>query len=112
MRLQLSRTLRSNQRQLIRETETGLPAIVGSPVSVSAKPSLRAWRGQLLSGQTSPGTVVYAASFVRERRIVLGTELFRSQALLRLILVHEVFHFAWPRLSNAARAEYIALLDW
>ncbi len=30
--------------------------------------------------------------------------------MLRLIVVHEIFHFAWPRLGNRARKEFADLL--
>ncbi len=53
---------------------------------------------------------VYAASFIHKRKIVLAAELLRDQRMLRLILVHELFHFVWPRLGNQTRAEFAALL--
>ncbi|MBV8896547.1 MAG: hypothetical protein JO051_08545 [Acidobacteriaceae bacterium] len=56
------------------------------------------------------GTAVHAASFIRGRRIVLESGLLRHRRLLRLILVHELFHFVWARLSNRKRAEYSHLL--
>ena len=36
--------------------------------------------------------------------------MFRKYSTLRLILVHEIFHFVWARLGNAARREFEALL--
>jgi hypothetical protein len=40
--------------------------------------------------------------------------LLANPALLRLILVHEILHFAWLRLGNVRRGEYLALLaaEW
>jgi hypothetical protein len=88
-----------------------LPVIPGGRVSVSVLPDLTAYRGKLLSQVEGRGTAVHAASFIRERRIVLETSLFNNEPLLRLILVHELFHFRWPRLGNHARACYTALLE-
>jgi hypothetical protein len=42
---------------------------------------------------------------------VLETEIFHKPHRLRLILVHELFHFAWARLPNAARRDFSALLS-
>lgn len=55
------------------------------------------------------GTPVHAASFLRQRRIVLDTAL-KGPELTR-ILLHELFHFAWIRLSNATRASYATLIE-
>jgi hypothetical protein len=41
-----------------------------------------------------------------ERRIVLERQLLADQALFRLILTHELFHFAWPRMGNPLRAGF------
>jgi hypothetical protein len=73
-------------------------------------PQLTAYRGKLLSRSGSRGIPVHAASFIRRREIVLETELLRTQRKLRLITVHEIFHFVWARLGNRDRAEYDALL--
>ncbi len=55
------------------------------------------------------GIPVHAASFIRRREIILEHELLANPAL-PLIVVHEIFHFVWVRLSNAARAGFTALL--
>ena len=52
---------------------------------------------------------MHAASFIRRREIIFEHELL-EKAALPLIVVHEVFHFVWVRLSNAARASFTALL--
>ena len=57
------------------------------------------------------GTPVHAASFLRKREIVLESELLAKKSDLRLILVHEIFHFVWLRLGNAKRREFRALLE-
>ncbi len=52
---------------------------------------------------------MHAASFIRRREIVLEAELL-TKPTLEQILVHEIFHFVWVRLSNATRAGFSALL--
>jgi hypothetical protein len=46
--------------------------------------------------------------------MVLDQELQRRPRELARILVHELFHFAWVRLSNAVRNSYLKLLraEW
>ena len=61
-------------------------------------------------GCSERGTAVHAACFVRERKIVLHTELLAQPNVFRFILVHELFHFVWARLGNRRRAEFSALL--
>jgi hypothetical protein len=87
----------------------GLPALTGSPIYVRALPELRAYRGKLLSAAADCGTPVHAASFIRRREIILESELLTKPALPHIV-VHEIFHFVWARLSNATRASFSALL--
>ncbi|HEX4807781.1 MAG TPA: hypothetical protein VH325_02555 [Bryobacteraceae bacterium] len=89
---------------------SALPVLIGGPLRFSYRPALTAYRGQLLSGRPEQGTPVHAASFIRERRIVLERELLLSRSLFRLILIHELFHFVWARLGNKLRREYSSLL--
>lgn len=56
------------------------------------------------------GRAVYAGSFLRERRIVLEDSLKTQPSSLRLILGHEILHFAWWRLGNTRRAGFSELL--
>jgi len=56
------------------------------------------------------GQEVHAATFIRQRRIVLDRALLASRAELGRILVHELFHFAWVRLNNGQRHGYEAAL--
>lgn len=72
--------------------------------------SLTACRGKLFSGDARVGEPVHAATFVRERRIVLDSELLARPRLLQLILLHEIFHLVWVRLGNRKRQEYGELL--
>ena len=91
-------------------TSTQPPVFAGGAISLELGPQLQAWRGQLLFGGTR-GKAVYAASFIRERRIVLATELVASRDLFRSILLHELFHFAWVRLGNQRRNRFAELLQ-
>jgi hypothetical protein len=88
-----------------------LPALVGAPVSIQILPHLTAHRGKLLSGSPQRGVPVHAATFLRRREIVLETQLTRNPGDLQLIVVHEIFHFAWARLGNSARRAWVALLE-
>lgn len=67
---------------------------------------MRIRRGQISDG----GEEVHAAAFIRERRLVLDSALRRNPRELRRILVHELFHFAWIRLSNSGRLAWERLL--
>jgi hypothetical protein len=54
---------------------------------------------------------VHAASFIRDRAIVLERALLQQPRNLRLILTHELFHFVWFRLGNAARSGFASILE-
>ncbi len=54
---------------------------------------------------------MHAASYIRERSIVLESCLLKNRSLFRFILVHELFHFVWVRLNNAKRAEFGQILS-
>ncbi len=70
------------------------------------KPNLTAYRGKLISGFSHQGTPVHAAAFIRRREIILEKELLQEPDTLRLILIHELFHFVWARLGNSTRAAF------
>jgi hypothetical protein len=74
---------------------------------------MRAHRGRLLSGPGA-GMEVHAASFIRQRRLVLDRLLLESPPELSRIVVHELFHFIWVRLSNAERFSWEGVLaaEW
>jgi hypothetical protein len=110
LRLRLSRPVSLRHRGLIIELLSGLPALTGSPIFVSSKRSLTAFRGRLLSGTPRRGTPVHAASFIRKRTIILELELLDDIPRFCLILVHELFHFVWPRLARAERTAFERLL--
>jgi hypothetical protein len=109
--LRISGAVRTRSRNLLLTIWTGLPIEPSSPVQVAFLPELTAHRGKLLSGEDR-GIPVYAASFIRQRRIVLEATLLASPASLRFIFVHEVFHFVWVRLGNKKRAEYSRLVAY
>lgn len=68
-------------------------------------------RGVLVSADGSSGTAVYAAAFVRQRRIILEAALLAAPKTFRLILVHELFHFVWPRLGNQLRQSFGVMIS-
>jgi hypothetical protein len=77
----------------------GLPHIDGRPVRLEIRRELADRRGP-----------VHAGAFIRERRIAFDAELAADPQEFARIFVHEVFHFAWPRLGNPRRWSYEALL--
>jgi hypothetical protein len=83
---------------------------MGDPIRIAFKPELTAWRGKLLSGGAK-GQPVLAGSFVRKREIVLDSALLRKPRRLVRIVLHEVFHFVWPRIGNTARLEWEQVLQ-
>lgn len=92
-----------------------LPPLRGLGLNVEWRPGLRTWRGRLLAGAAAgareKGEAVHAASSIRKRQIVIDRALRRYPAELSRILVHEVFHFAWVRLSNETRRSWGALIE-
>ncbi len=110
MRLRLSRKFAAGSRKKITQIVVSLPKLGERDLSITADPNLTYYRGRLLSGFPNLGTAIYAAAFIRQRRIVLESALLRQPQTLRLILTHEVFHFVWARLGNKARREFAALL--
>jgi hypothetical protein len=67
-----------------------LPKLEGRPILVRIRPSL------------GPH---HAAASIPKRVILLDSEILSTPDFER-ILVHEIFHFAWVRLSNAVRWEW------
>jgi hypothetical protein len=70
--------------------------VAGPPVRIEFAASLK------------PG--VHAATFIRQRRIVLDAALRSQSRELERILIHELFHFTWLRIGNAPRWSYEQLL--
>jgi hypothetical protein len=72
-----------------------LPPLSGRPIRVELRRSL----GPHL-----------AATHVPRRRILLDAELLREPGEFERILIHEIFHFAWVRLSNQTRWSWAEVL--
>jgi len=90
-----------------------LPDLEGRIIRIRFLASLRAGRRKIYSNGAS-GQPVYAATFIRKRQIVLDQALQHQSKEFARILTHELFHFVWVRLGNAARRSYEALLgrEW
>ncbi len=76
-----------------------MPTLSGDPVTIARARRLRDGRG-----------AVHAGAFLRKRRIVFAS----SPSEFPRIFTHEVFHFVWVRLGNAARISYEELVraEW
>jgi hypothetical protein len=72
-----------------------LPPLAGRPIRVEIRRSL----GPHL-----------AATSIPRRVILLDRELLSTRGEFERILIHEIFHFAWVRLSNADRRSWERLL--
>jgi hypothetical protein len=72
-----------------------LPPLSGRPIRVELRPSL----GPHL-----------AATHIPRRRILLDAVLLTQSGEFERILVHEIFHFAWVRLSNQTRRSWESVL--
>ena len=72
-----------------------LPRFSGLPIRVEMRPSL----GPHLAAASIPG-----------RRILLDRDVLLTPGDFERILIHEIFHFAWRRLSNSTRREWETLL--
>jgi len=81
--------------------------LTGEPILISIRQDLCCARGRIVDAD---GTPVHAATFIRQRRIVLDAELLSNDDELRRILIHELFHFVWARLANAVRRAFERLL--
>ena len=51
-----------------------------------------------------------AATFIPQRLILLDQEVLEKQGEFERILIHEIFHFVWVRLSNQARRDWGSVL--
>ena len=73
-----------------------LPKLAGRPIRV------------VIRGSLGPHL---AATSIPRRMIFLDAEVLRKQGDFERILVHEIFHFAWRRLSNPTRRSWEVLLE-
>lgn len=95
---------------MLQKPERVSPRLSGRPISVRLLAALTVQRGVLISG-SGEGRAVHAASYIRRREIVLDDSLKKQPVELARILVHELCHFTWVRLANAARREWERLLE-
>ncbi len=72
-----------------------LPPLSGRPIRVELRRSL----GPHL-----------AATFIPRRLILLDAQVLETPGDFERILIHEIFHFAWIRLSNARRRDWEGIL--
>ncbi|MGH9663241.1 MAG: hypothetical protein ACRD9L_02315, partial [Bryobacteraceae bacterium] len=82
----------------------------GRAVEIAFRPSLTALRARLLSCQPK-GQPVHAATYLRNRRVILNAALLDDPHEFARILCHELFHFAWVRLGNPMRGSWEAVLQ-
>jgi hypothetical protein len=86
-----------------------MPAFWGDPITVSFRPELTASRGKLLS-RAKTGMPVHAGSRIRQREMVLESELLENRNELIRIFIHETHHFVWARLGNPRRRAFEEVL--
>jgi len=72
--------------------------LTGSPIEIRRRGGLR----------DTAGNPAHAATFLRERLIVLDLDLKHDRDR---IVWHEIFHFAWVRLGNPRRLDWGRLLS-
>jgi hypothetical protein len=72
-----------------------LPPLAGRPIRVEIRRSLGAY---------------HAATSIPRRKILLDAGVLARRGEFERILVHELFHFVWVRLSNPARRDWEELL--
>jgi hypothetical protein len=75
-------------------------------IRVELRLGLRVRGGKLVP----QGVAVHAATYLRERRVVLDRALRRRPRDLHRIFIHELLHFAWWKLGNPRRLAWETLL--
>jgi hypothetical protein len=78
--------------------------VTGRPIEVRYRDNL----------SDTAGNPAHAATFIRQRLIVLDSDLHSNPPEHRRILAHELFHFVWVRTGNEKRHAWEALLrtEW
>ena len=78
--------------------------LTGYPIEIRYSAGLR----------DTSGNPAHAATFIRQRLVILDNELRRDPNEHRRILMHELFHFVWVRLGNRKRHSWETLLraEW
>ena len=113
-RLHLQVNLSKIQCAASRELVTGIiaefPFHAVAPIQMEISPELSV-QGRLLLVSEAKGTPVHAATFLRDRRIVIETQLLSDYSALRFVLAHELLHFSWLRLGNTLRSQFAGLLQ-
>jgi len=81
------------------------------PLPLTGRPIEVRYRANLLD---TAGNVAHAATFIRDRLIVLDEELCKDSAEHARILLHELLHFVWVRAGNGRRIAWENLLrrEW
>ncbi len=74
----------------------GIPRATGRPLRIE-------FRTTVLD---EAGDAAHAATFLRQRRMVLEEALMADPDDFARIFVHELFHFVWLRLGNPKRTSY------
>lgn len=74
----------------------GIPRAAGQPVRIEFRRTI----------VDEAGKPAHAATFLRQRRMVLEEALMADADDFARIFVHELFHFVWLRLGNAKRKSY------
>lgn len=95
-------------RRLTNDLRSRLPDADGRDIRVCFQPNLHSVGREILS--VNRGQPIHGASHLRKREIILDTALRQRPGELRRILIHELFHFAWVRLSNETRRSYAELV--
>jgi hypothetical protein len=105
--------VRRSSNKYVEAAKKRLPEFEGRSISIRFLPALSAGSRKLYSNRKI-GQPVFAATYIRKRRIVFDRELEHMPKELARILAHELFHFAWVRLGNPARLSYETLLrrEW
>ncbi len=73
-----------------------IPPVTGRPVRVEFQRTVL----------DASGAAAHAATFLRERRMVMEEALMADADDFARVFVHELFHFVWLRLGNAKRRAY------
>lgn len=73
-----------------------IPRVAGRPVRVEFRHTV----------VNETGDPAHAATFLRERRMVIEQPLMADADEFARIFVHELFHFVWLRLGNPRRRSY------
>lgn len=103
-------SVRLSSRRSVEALRKRLPDLEGRAIGIRFRPALSAGSRKLYS-RRNYGQPVYAGTFIRKRSIVVDLELAGKPKELARILTHELFHFAWVRMSNRGRRSYSNLLQ-